>query len=105
MSAVHGDSARSGEVRSRLCGCRGAGVRGLRCVAVVGIVEDGKAVWANIFASEIGHAGQRVVTGELRWLFGQHLGLALSTLELGLLLLLLLPGFGTSSQHVGSSFS
>jgi hypothetical protein len=71
----------------------------------IGIVEDGKAVRTVAVTSKTGHAWQGLVTGQLRWLFGQHLSLALATLKLSLLLLLLLLGLGSPSQHVGSSFS
>jgi hypothetical protein len=54
-----------------------------------------------VLTSESGHTWQRVVTGQPRWLSGQHLGLALTALELRLLLLF---RFRSSSQHVGFSF-
>lgn len=106
MSACHGHIARSGEVCGGLCRCRGANIHWLRLATVrVGIVEDGKAIWTIAVASKTGHAWESLVSGQLRWLFGQHLSLALATLELSLLLLLLLLGLGSPSQHVGSSFS
>jgi len=59
-------------------------------------IEHGDTVWTCVFASEGGHGHQRVVAGQSRWLFGEHLGLALSALELRLLLL---SRLGTASQH------
>lgn len=59
-------------------------------------VEHGDTVWACVLASEGGHGHQKMVARQSRWLFGQHLGLALPALELRLLLL---SRLATASQH------
>jgi hypothetical protein len=59
-------------------------------------VEHGNAVRTCVLTSKGRHAWQRMVTRQTRWLFGQHLGLALAALELRLLLL---PRLRSPSQH------
>jgi hypothetical protein len=66
------------------------------------LIEYGNAIWTCIITSECWHAWQRKVARQSRWLFWQHLGFALSALQLRLLLLFRL---GAASQHVGSPFS